>query len=102
VLLTPSAVEGAPVKLAVNFLYLYLGWQWTTAVHVEGHTITVDIGTFFEGPSDSLPSCQTYQANVAPLPAGEYTVVWRFDRDRQIITTPLTIVKPTRQRAAHH
>jgi hypothetical protein len=63
----------------------------------------VEVSTFFEGPSDSLPSCHTFQATVAPLPAGEYTVVWRFLGGQPVFTTPLTVVSSTqRRRAARH
>jgi hypothetical protein len=99
-LMAPSAIEGARFDVEIDFLDMQ--WQARAATaHVEGHTITLDIATYFEGPSDSLPSCHTFRATLGPLPAGEYTVVWRFG-GQPVLTTPLTVVKPARERAARH
>jgi hypothetical protein len=102
-LLNPTAFESAPVDVTLNILPPDPERRTVLATHVDGHTITVDVGmySFPEGGIDG-PGCQTFKTTVAPLPAGEYTVLWRFDGGQRVYTTPLTVIKPTRQRAAHH
>jgi hypothetical protein len=100
---TPSpALEGAPFDVAMNILKME--WQWGEKVTVNGQNITVDIPLYFEGSGDSLPGCQTFKATVNPLPAGKYTLVWRFytGNYQTVSTSQLTVAKPTRQRAARH
>ena len=96
------ALEGVPFFVGMNLLAG--AWQVGSKVTVSGHTITVDLSTFYEGPGDKLTTCQTYGAAIGALPAGDYTVVWRDVGHAlwTMATGHLTVARPTRQRAARH
>lgn len=101
-ILTPSlAPEGAPFEVAMDVAIL--GDQGgVPKVTVAGQIVTLDTGVpYFECCNDSVPSCHMYKATVNPLPAGEYTLVWRIG-GKPVATSHLTVGKLSRQRAARH
>jgi hypothetical protein len=101
------AFEGAPINLAVSVLS---GFPAVLKSTVSGQTITLDVvGVGWEGPIPVLPYdwCEPYSTTLSPLPAGEYTLLWRFPppgggQYRTVITSNLTVAKPARQRATRH
>jgi hypothetical protein len=97
------AVEGEPFDVGMNILAL--PWQVGAKVAVTGQNITVDVSTFYEGPGDKLPDCQTYKTTISALPAGEYTLTWRYTPWASLptaMTSHVTVVKPARRRSTHH
>ena len=83
---------------------LAIDWQSGAKVTVNGHNVTVDVDRYYEGSGDDYPVCRTYKATVNPLPAGEYTLVWRYNNGnyQTVSTSQLTVAKPTRKRAIRH
>jgi len=105
--ITPSPAYEGTIKLGVTFLG---GLAFAVTSKVSGQTITLDLLPVpWEGPLPPFPPdwCSTYETNLTTLSAGEYTVTWRLltpagGPDRTLTTARLTVVKPARQRAAHH
>jgi hypothetical protein len=97
-LLTSSAVEGAPFDLSARILGIGV---WGAGATVSGRTITVESTGYYWGANPPPPpECQTYQARVGALQAGEYTIVWHAPN--AVVTGHLTVVKEPRRRAAGH
>jgi len=96
------AFEGDPIDLAVTVLG---GFPAVVKSTVSGNTVTLDVvGVGWEGPIPPYPYdwCEPYTTRLSPLPAGEYQLVWRMGFPLRVLTSKLTVVKPTRQRAARH
>jgi hypothetical protein len=99
--ISPSVVvEGQPVHLALSVI---ADDEYLVKTTVVGRLITLDRMPYpFEHAVPGYPyPCQTFDANVNGLPAGDYTVLWRGFA-QNVITSSFTVVKPTRQRGARH
>jgi|GEM_PF-4644745 len=105
--IVPSPAYEGTIKLGVTFIG---GFAYAVTSKVSGQTITLDLKPLpWEGPLPPFPPdwCSTYDTQLTTLSAGEYTVIWRLVTsagvpDHTLTTAHLTVVKPTRQRAAHH
>ena len=99
--ISPSvAIEGQPVHLALS---VTADDEYLVKTTVVGRLITLDRVPYpFEHATPGYPyPCDTYDAILNALPAGDYTVLWRgFSHD--VITSAFTVAKPARIRAARH
>jgi hypothetical protein len=103
----PSPAYEGTIKLGVTFIG---GFAFAVTSRVTGQTITLDLLPLsWEGPLPPSPPdwCSTYETQLTTLSAGEYTLIWRVLTpagvpDHTLTTAHLTVLKPTRQRGAHH
>lgn len=103
----PAPVKGVAFDLTRTLMSR--DYSLAKTVSVAGNTINVDEVHYYEGPPPvSPPPCTTYTIPMAPLPAGEYTVIWRMHfismsmAPDEVLTTKINVGDTSRRRSTRH
>jgi hypothetical protein len=103
----PTPVKGVAFDLTRTLLSR--DYSLAKTVNVTGNIINVDEVHYYEGPPlVSPPPCTTYTLPMAPLPAGEYTIIWRMHfislsmAPDEVLTSKVTVSDTSRRRSARH
>jgi len=103
----PTPIKGVAFDLTRTLMSR--DYSLAKTVSVTGNIINVDEVHYYEGPPPiSAPPCTTYTVPMAPLPAGEYTVIWRMHfitmsmPPDEVLTTKVIVGDTSRRRSARH